>query len=63
MKSSRTKAVKPQSHTCQQTPVSFFESRPRQESLHGEAMKRKLDFAEMVSQGRTVLTRHFQKQV
>lgn len=63
MKVTRTKTAKPQLHRLHQTTVSFFESRPREECLHGEAMKRKLDFAEMVSQGRTALTRHFLKRM
>lgn len=63
MKASKTKTTKPQGHLRHQMTASFFESHPRQECLHGEAMKRKLDFAEMVSQGRTVLTRHFLKRM
>jgi hypothetical protein len=62
MKSSKAETMKLQDHLRYQPAVSFFESRPRQESLHSEAMRRKLDFAAMVSQGRTVLAKHFQKR-
>jgi hypothetical protein len=54
--------MKLQSHLPQQPSESFFDAHANKENLHGEAMRRKLDFAEMVSQGRAELTKHIQKR-
>lgn len=65
MKESATKTVKPQNNLRHQvrTAPSLLGSRPDQEDLHREAMKRQLDFAEMVSEGRLALSMPFIKQV